>query len=547
MKRGVLYGRYSTDLQNEESVDDQFRLCRKFVSGKGIEIVGTYEDRGISGATIAARLGVQKLMKAAERKEFEYLIVESLSRLSRAMRDMNFIADRLKFYGIEIWAVNSGGRVDTIQVGVQGLVAQMQREETAKMVKRGMEPKAAIGKSMGGRAFGYHVPELAEDVFHTGKLEVYEPEAKTIRRIFDEFISGKTPRQIAYGLNEDKIPPPRGAQWNASTINGNGQRGCGILRNEKYIGRLVWNKNRMVLDDRMGKRISRVNGQDERVVGEGTVPAIVSVQVFEKAQTIIEGKARVQAMNGFTRAPKRLLSGKLQCGVCGGGMSSLGKDRSGRTRIRCTNHAESGTCPDPKTHYLDTIEQEVLALLQVALQRPERVRKFVDEYQKERRRLMGESISERSKVERRLGELHRRIDHATGMMLDGHGDQRVLDKKIKEAAAERDQLEARLEALEEQAPDLKIEPHPTLIKRHLDILGRLQPILEQGAHADDPDLMIIRELVEHVIVKPDKTLKIVGRLDALTGAFQGLGAAPTEGVWGAMVAEEGFEPPTQGL
>jgi site-specific DNA recombinase len=546
MKRGALYGRFSTNFQNDESVEDQFRLCRKFINDKGIEIAATYEDRGISGATIAARSGIQKLLDAAEKKEFDCIVVESLSRLSRSMRDMNLIADRLKFLGIEIWAVNSGGRVDTVQIGVLGLVAQMQREETAKMVKRGMEPKAATGKNMGGRAYGYRVPELAEGVSHTGILQVYEPEAKIIRRIFEEFVSGWTPRQIAYGLNEDKIPPPRGKQWNASTINGNGQRGCGILRNEKYVGRLVWNKNRMVLDDRTGKRISRVNHPDEQVIAESSVPAIVSTEVFEKAQAIIEAKARKQALNGFTRAPKRLLSGKLRCGACGGGMSILGKDRTGRVRIRCTNHAESGTCPDPKTHYLASVEQEVLALLRNALHETDRVQKFVDEYQKERRRLIGASMNERSKVERRLGELHRTIDRLTNMMIEGQGDMRVLDKKIKEAAAERDQLEAKLEVLKEEAPDLKIEPHPALIKRHLDILGNLQPILEQGAQASDPDLMIIRELVENVIVNPNKTLRIVGRLDALTSAFQEL-AAPTGTVWGAMVAEEGFEPPTQGL
>lgn len=93
---------------------------------------------------------------------------------------------------------------------------------------------------------------------------------------------------------------------------------------------------------------------------------------------------------------------------------------------------------------------------------------------------------------------------------------------------------------------MKIEPHPTLIKRHLDVIAKTQPLLEKGAHADDPDLVIIRDLVEKVVVNPDKSLQIVGRLDALTGAIQKFGN-PTETVWGAMVAEDGFEPPTQGL
>jgi hypothetical protein len=122
------------------------------------------------------------------------------------------------------------------------------------------------------------------------------------------------------------------------------------------------------------------------------------------------------------------------------------------------------------------------------------------------------------------------------MMIDGQGDMRTLDNKIKVAAAERGQLETKLQSLDEDAPDLKIEPHPALVKRHLDILGKLQPLLEQGAQANDPDLMIIREPVESTIVSPDKSLRIVGRLDALTGAFRELGT-PTEGVWGAMVAE----------
>ena len=86
MRRGALYGRYSTDLQNEQSVEDQFRLCRKFTEQHGIEIVRTFDDRGISGATIAARPGVRELMKAAERKEFDCIVVESLSRLSRCPR-----------------------------------------------------------------------------------------------------------------------------------------------------------------------------------------------------------------------------------------------------------------------------------------------------------------------------------------------------------------------------------------------------------------------------------------------------------------------------
>jgi site-specific DNA recombinase len=78
-----------------------------------------------------------------------------------------------------------------------------------------------------------------------------------IGRIFIAFANGKSPRQIALGLNRENIAGPLGAGWGASTINGNAARGTGILDNELYIGRLVWNRLQYVKDPRTGKRVSR--------------------------------------------------------------------------------------------------------------------------------------------------------------------------------------------------------------------------------------------------------------------------------------------------
>lgn len=75
-----------------------------------------------------------------------------------------------------------------------------------------------------------------------------------MRRIFREYVGGKTPREIASGLNADGVKPPRGKNWNASTINGNAARGHGMLINELYAGRIVWNKVRMIKDPATGRR-----------------------------------------------------------------------------------------------------------------------------------------------------------------------------------------------------------------------------------------------------------------------------------------------------
>jgi site-specific DNA recombinase len=92
-----------------------------------------------------------------------------------------------------------------------------------------------------------------------GELSIDEAEAAIVRRIFAEFIAGRTPRAIAAALNADGVPPPRGERWNASTINGNTARGHGMLLNALYAGTIVWNKVRMIKDPATGKRVSRPN------------------------------------------------------------------------------------------------------------------------------------------------------------------------------------------------------------------------------------------------------------------------------------------------
>ena len=96
---------------------------------------------------------------------------------------------------------------------------------------------------------------------------------------------GGTPREIAHDLNNEGIAPPRGRSWNASTINGNMQRGTGLIQNELYAGRLVWNKVRMVKDPDAGKRLSRPNAKKDWQTAEVPELRIVSQELFNAAQS----------------------------------------------------------------------------------------------------------------------------------------------------------------------------------------------------------------------------------------------------------------------
>jgi site-specific DNA recombinase len=190
-------------------------------------------------------------MDGAKSGAFDVVVVEALDRLSRDMEDLAGIHRRLTYRGIQISAVHEGV-VNTVLVGLRGLVGQLYREDGATKVRRGMTGRVRAGLSGGGITYGYSdVPG------EPGKRTIVETQAEIVRRIFSEYVAGRTPRAIAHDLNRDNLPPPRGRQWNASTINGSSERGTGIIRCELYVGRLVWNKVRMIKDPDTGKRVSR--------------------------------------------------------------------------------------------------------------------------------------------------------------------------------------------------------------------------------------------------------------------------------------------------
>ncbi|MEM7693263.1 MAG: recombinase family protein, partial [Pseudomonadota bacterium] len=257
MKRTAIYARFSTELQNDRSIEDQVVLCRVYAERNNLDIVGTFSDRARSGASVYGRDGLMELLHSAREGRFDVILVEALDRLSRDQEDLAGIWKRLSFAGIELRAVH-GGTADQVQIGVRGLLGSLYLTDLANKVRRGMDGVIRDGRYPGGRAYGYR-PAAGRP----GELEIVEAEAEIVRRIFTQYVNGKTPREIAHELNADAVLPPRGAHWSASTINGNKARHHGIILNELYAGKLVWNRVRMVKDPDTGRRISRPNPPSE--------------------------------------------------------------------------------------------------------------------------------------------------------------------------------------------------------------------------------------------------------------------------------------------
>ena len=103
-----------------------------------------------------------------------------------------------------------------------------------------------------------------------GERDIIPEEASIVRRIFREFSAGRSPRAIAHDLNSEGIPGPRGNTWGPSTIHGNWRRGTGVLNNDLYIGKLVWNRQRFIKDPNTGKRQARLNPEDQWITEDVT-------------------------------------------------------------------------------------------------------------------------------------------------------------------------------------------------------------------------------------------------------------------------------------
>jgi site-specific DNA recombinase len=542
MTRAVIYARFSTDLQNEKSTEDQIALCRAHAQRRGYDVVATYEDKARSGASIIGRDGLMRLLDASRARAFDILVVEALDRLSRDMEDLAGIHKRLTFLGIEIDAVHDG-TADSILVGIRGLVGQMQREDGAKKVRRGMAGVVRDGRHAGGRAYGYR-PVAGRP----GELEIVEEEAEIVRRIFSDYATGRPPREIAGDLNRNEVAPPRGARWNASTINGNAQRGSGIIFNELYAGRIIWNKVRMVKDPDTGKRISRPNPRDQWQMVPAPHLRIVDEETWVRAQQL---KAeRTLLTTHVKRRPAHLLSGLLRCGCCGSGMSVHDRDKTGKTRVRCSAIRESGSCTNRRIVYLQDVERAVLDGMREELKDLRLIESYARQYNEERQRLAAKAIATRARLEAKRdrieAERQRNIDMCVKYII-GDDEARV---RIAELRAQRSQVEAELASLEETPKIIAL--HPATLERYVETVDTLAASLADHAKAEDdrgPMVKSFRALVQNVTVHPNGPragfqVEVKGKLAALVG-----GKPFPQAVYsgGRVVAEEGLEPPTHGL
>lgn len=546
--KAALYARYSSDNQRDASIEDQLRICRARAEREGWTIIDSYTDRAISGASLL-RPGVQELIADGLKRRFDVILTESLDRLSRDQEDIAGLYKRMRFADVSIVTL-SEGEVSELHIGLKGTMGALFLKDLADKTRRGLRGRVEMGRSGGGLCFGYDVVRTA-DPDEKGEREINPAEAAVVRRIFRDYLAGQSSRTIAMTLNEEGIAGPQGKEWGPSTIHGNPKRGTGILNNELYIGRLVWNRLRYMKDPDTGRRVSRPNPESEWVVHEVPDLRVVDQSLWDDVKVRqaslafdTSGGEGGNPMND-RRRPKHLLGGLIKCGCCGGGYSLISKDLLG-----CSTARNKGTCSNRMNIRRDALEASILNGLRKHLMEPELFKEFCAEFTREVNRLRIERGADLVGWQKEFERADRELDKMVDAILRGFPPEKLKDKAEK--------LEARKVELAELLANADEPPpllHPNMAHVYQDRVGKLCENLQREEDRG-PAVEVLRSLIEQVTLMPDnEELAIILRGDL--GAILRFAAGKKNPDFlseaealdnllsqGSLVAGVGFEPTT---
>ena len=342
----VIYARYSSDSQREESIEGQLRECRDYAERNNMTIVGTYIDRALSAKT-ADRPEFQHMIKDSAKELFEIVLVWKLDRFSRDRYDSAHYKHILKKNGVKVISAK-----EHISEGPEGIILEAMLEgyaefysaELSEKIHRGQKENALKGKNNGGGVpLGYLLDKKAQ------KLLVDPTTAPLVVEVFEKYADGKSVRSIVEDFNVRGLRTKKGQPFNINSFSS-------LLKNRKYIGEYRY--------------------QD--VVIEGGVPAIIPEDLFNRVQERMEKNRHAPAM--AKAREDYLLTTKLFCGKCERMMvGESGKSHTGAMHYyyKCSGAKRLKDC-DKKAVRKDWIERVVVRLTMQRVMDEEKINRLID-------------------------------------------------------------------------------------------------------------------------------------------------------------------------
>jgi len=280
METAVIYARYSSDNQTEQSIEGQLRVCKEYAKSRNIAIVNTYIDRAMTG-TNDNRPDFQRMIRDSSNKLWDYVIVYKLDRFSRNKYEATIHKHTLNNNGVKL--ISAMERIPDTPEGIilESLLEGMNQYYSAELsqkVQRGLNESYLKGLNTGGhQIYGYDVCER--------KNVINEEESKIVQEIFSKFAQGFTGVDIANNLRDRGIRTKRGDLFTDKKV-------YKIISNIKYTGKV----------------------QHGETVYTNIYPAIIDDNIWQQVQTI--RKKHKHAEIRKRDVCEYILSGKLHCGYC---------------------------------------------------------------------------------------------------------------------------------------------------------------------------------------------------------------------------------------
>ena len=338
-RKVAAYARVSTELEEQQSsYEAQVSYYTEYIKSRADwEFVDIYADEGISGCNTVKRDGFRKMVEDALAGKIGLIITKSISRFARNTVDSLSTIRKLKDNGTEvyfekenIWTFDSKGE---FLISLLSSMAQEESRSISENVLWGVRKKMADGKfSLAYSSF------LGYDKGDDGNRVINEEQAKIVRKIYDLFLKGLSPRMIAIRLTDDGIKTPMGKdKWNPRTVKN-------ILENEKYKGDALLQKNYTV--SFLTKEKRKNTGEVQQFYVSGCHEAIISPDTFELVQAEIA--RRKNEKNRYSGVS--IFSSKIKCGECGnwyGAKTWHSTDKYRRTIYRCNHKYGGKKCQTP--------------------------------------------------------------------------------------------------------------------------------------------------------------------------------------------------------
>lgn len=435
MVTAVLYARYSSDNQREESVDAQVRAIKEFTKRQGITLLERqYIDRAKS-ATSDRRPAFQQMIKDVAKGGVDYVIVHKLDRFARDKYDSAIYKRKLKEAGVQLLSVTEKLDASPESVITESVLEGMAHYYSANLsreVLKGMRETAMQCKFTGGMA------PLGYDVGIDKHFVINEEEKVIIQSIFKWYLEGYGYNAILGFINERGWKTKRGGYFTKGGIHT-------ILKNEKYKG--VYKYNQITGRGKFAKE-AQLRMKDEEIVIriEGGMPAIISEEDFQAVQEKLQANKK---MAGSEKAKRPyLLTGVIFCGECRASMQGVTRSNEKKVRpstYRCSCRQNQKKCNNKEIRR-DYLEEYILTNLEKLVLNESIVPQLLDELNGEIVAKQSEELDGIGVYEEKLKEVECKIDKLIDAIAEGVSAS-SLSKKLEGLEQQKGAFEVKLESL----------------------------------------------------------------------------------------------------